>query len=905
MNANILLTVITSHKPKTLTKLYSLDSAGNLNKPTPAGQIVEGEVQRVSIHNALDFADLLMTLQHNQALMYGVARPEWSKLMSQKIFEAQGKPANVLTRTKANFAWPNDSGVLMLDYDPLDGQPALNRLQFIQAIINVVPELEKSAYVWWCSSSSLLYHDQEQLQGIRGQRLYILVQDAKDIERAGTVLFKRLWLAGHGFYAISRAGTALERTIIDASVWQTNRLDFASGAKCIPPLEQRRGEPFTHEGILLDTTAALPNLTPAQEADYQAVKISALEIVQHDLIEIRNNYIQNEAKKLTTLAGLNATPQTLEHACETIERAVTSNVLTGDFNITLINGQKITISEVLDNPSIYHAQQTLDPLEPEYGGYRFVGKLFLIGSRPTLHSFAHGGATYRLIRQVQRIEHVSGTTSRTTDEALELLRTLPEFFDLGDSIVLVDTGKVHVLDQHSLAYWLGSIAQFYEQRRSHNDSLREVNIDPRPQVTRQLLSLRKMRRLKPLKAVITAPVLLPSDFRILSSLGYDEKSQLYLDMSDIPPAIATLKNADEIENAYQTLMLPFSEFSVVTALDRGVLLAVVLTAIQRPALNTAPAVGIDAPVQGTGKTYLALCLAALATGKICSIMPPLDHRQDEETRKRIASALAAGERTFIWDNILNDFNSPSLAALLTSETFSDRTLGKTEKPEYPNRMFVLLTGNNLRFAGDMPRRVLNLRLDARLENPATRKFNNKPLQFILHNRQKLVQAGLSLIHAYLQSSEFAAGGAVPNESTASFDEWDQCIRQTVAWLAIHHKHLELADPGEAIKEASSHDPELEVLSQTLETIHSYIGDDWFEARKLVALIDGPESLKKNNMLKELLHELAPGANLSSHSIGRILSRRADRIANGYHLRKRQNKARTLFQISKQNALKTV
>lgn len=899
------VTMVTSHIPSTLAKLYSLDSVGNLGKPKPAGQIVEGDVQRFSICNAQELADLLMTLQHNQALIYGVTGPERSKLMSQKSFEAAGKPANVLTRTKEDFAWANGPGVLMVDYDPLDGQPALNRFQFIQAITDVVPDLTKSAYVWWCSSSSLLYHDREQLQGIRGQRLYILVEDAQDIERAGAVFFKRLWLAGHGFYAISRAGTALERTIIDSSVWQANRLDFASGAKCIPPLKQRRGDPLPHDGILLDTTTALPDPTPAQEADYHAVKISALEMVQPDLVKIRNNYVQNEAKKLITLAGLNATPQALEHACATVERAVTNNVLTGDFNITLKDGQKVTISEVLDNPSIYHAQLTLDPLEPEYDGYRFVGKLFLIGSRPTLFSFAHGGATYRLIRQVQRIEHVRGTTSRTTDEALELLRNLPEFFDLGDSIVLVDTGTVHVLDQHSLAYWMGSIAQFYEQRKNQNDTFKEVNIDPRPQTIRQLLSLRKMRRLKSLKAVITAPVLLPSDCRILSNLGYDEKSQLYLDMPDIPPATATLKSFNEIQNAYQTLMLPFAEFSPATPLDRGVLLAAILTAIQRPALNTAPAIGVDAPVQGTGKTFLALCLAALATGKICSIMPPLDHRQDEETRKRISSALAAGERTFIWDNILNDFNSPSLAALLTSETFSDRTLGRTEKPEYPNRMFVLLTGNNLRFANDMPRRVLKLRLDARLENPATRKFNNNPLQFILHNRQKLVQAGLSLIHAYLQSSEFAAGGAVPDESTASFEEWDQCIRQAVAWLAIHHKHLELVDPGEAIKEASSHDPELEVLSQTLEIIHSYIGDDWFEARKLVPLIDGPEPLKKNNMLKELLHELAPGANLSAHSIGRILSRRTDRIANGYNLRKHQNKARTLFQVSKQNALKTV
>ena len=179
----------------------------------------------------------------------------------------------------------------MVDYDPLDGQPALNRFQFIQAITDVVPELTKSAYVWWCSSSSLLYHDREQMQGIRGQRLYILVENAQDIERAGAVLFKRLWLAGLGFYAISRAGTALERTIIDASVWQTNRLDFASGAKCIPPLKQRRGEPCTHDGALLDTTAALPNLTPKEEADYQAVKISALEMVQPDVVKIRNNYV--------------------------------------------------------------------------------------------------------------------------------------------------------------------------------------------------------------------------------------------------------------------------------------------------------------------------------------------------------------------------------------------------------------------------------------------------------------------------------------------------------------------------------------------------------------------------------------------------------------------------------------
>ena len=895
MSTTISFTVVTSHIPATLAKQYSLDSTGNLSKPSPAGQIVAGEIQRVSIRNVQEFADLLMTLQHNQALVYGVTEPGQAKLMCKKTFEAADYPTGVLTRTKDCFAWPNGSGVLMLDYDPQDGQPALNRLQFIQAITNIVPELAKSAYVWWCSSSSLLYHHQEQLQGIRGQRLYILVQDAQDIERAGAVLFQRLWLAGHGFYAISRAGTALERTIIDASVWQTNRLDFASGAKCIPPLKQRRGEPLPHEGILLDTVAALPNLTPEQLADYQAEKASAMELVKNDLMAIRDNYIQSESKKL---AGVDPKVQTLEDAHATITRAVNGGVLSGDFCITLSNGQKVSVGKILENPSVYHNQLTLDPLEPEYDDYKIVGKLFLTGSRPNLHSFAHGGSTYRLIRQAERIEHIKGNTSRTTDETLNLLRDLPDIFDLGDSIAIVNTGTVHLLDQNSLSYWLGSIAQFYRRQNNHNEKTQERSIDPPSQTIKQVLSLRKLRNLKPLKTVITAPVILPSDGRILSCLGYDAQSELFLDMPDAPPSIATLHSTSDLKLTYETLMQPFKDFPVASPLDRGTLLASILTAIQRPALNTAPAIGIDAPIQGSGKTFLALCLAALATGKTCSITPPLDPGQDQEARKRLFSLIATGELILIWDNILGDFDSPALASMLTSKTFSDRILGKTEISEFPNKMLVFLTGNNLHLTKDMARRAIVCRLDCKLENPATRKFEKDPLLYILHNRQKLVQSGLALILAYLKSEEFATGGAVPDESTASFEQWDKTVRQVVAWLALHHNFTDLADPAESIKSAVNHDPERELLAQILEALYKQVGDDWFEARILATYIDSSEQPSKNNGLKELFREIAPNSNLGARSIGRILTQRVGRIAGGFCLEATKSSSRTFFRISK-------
>ena len=895
MTANILLTVVTSHRPSTLAKQYSLDSASSLSKPTPAGQVIEGEVQRVTIDSAQSFADLLITLQHDQALIYGVTALKQAKLMSKKKFEAADKPSHALTRTKDFFTWSSGPGVLMLDYDPQDGQPALNRTQLIQAITEVLPELTKSAYIWWCSSSSFLYHDQEQLQGIRGQRLYILVQDAKDIERAGLILFKRLWLAGHGFYAISRAGNALKRSIIDAYVWQPNRLDFASGAQCRPPLEQRRGEPLTHNGMLLDTVTALPNLTPGQLADYQAVSISAMELVKNNLVAVRDNYILSEAKKL---AGVDPTTQTLEDAHATITRAVNGGVLSGDFCVTLNNKQRVSVGKILEHLSVYHGQLTLDPLEPEYNGYKTVGKLFLTGSRPTLHSFARGGTTYRLIRQAERIEHIKGNTSRTTDESLDLLRNLPDIFDLGDSIAIVDTGIVQLLDQSSLAYWLGCIAQYYRSQKDNNGNTQERNIDPPSQTIRQILSLRTIRNLKPLKAVITAPVILPCDSRIISCLGYDAKSELFLDMPDVPQPIETLISTHDIRRCYEALMEPFEDFPVASPLDRGALLASILTAIQRPALNTAPAIGINAPVQGSGKTFLALCLAALATGKTCSITPPLDHAHDQEARKRLFSLIASGELVMIWDNISGDFDSPALAALLTSEKFSDRVLGKTEISEYPNKILVFLTGNNLYLTKDMTRRAIVCRLDSKLENPATRKFEKDPLTFILNNRQKLVQSGLALILAYLQSEEFASGGAVPNESTASFEQWDKTVRQVVAWLALHRNFTDLADPAESIKSAVAHDPEQELLAQTLESIYKKIGDNWFEARTLVEHMNNTEKPLKNNELKDLLRELTPNSNLTARSVGRILSQRVGRIADGFCLDARKSRSRTFFRISR-------
>ncbi|HSG58351.1 MAG TPA: hypothetical protein VLA06_02385, partial [Woeseiaceae bacterium] len=113
-------------------------------------------------------------------------------------------------------------------------------------------------------SASSHIHDRatgDDLTGLRGQRLYMLVAEAGDIPRAGAALVDRLWAAGLGRIVASAAGSALERCPVDASVWQPERLDFAAGAVCGPGLAQRRGVPRLIPGgvEVVDTRSVLPD----------------------------------------------------------------------------------------------------------------------------------------------------------------------------------------------------------------------------------------------------------------------------------------------------------------------------------------------------------------------------------------------------------------------------------------------------------------------------------------------------------------------------------------------------------------------------------------------------------------------------------------------------------------------
>jgi len=223
------LSIITAIKPTRLSKGFSLGAGGDLLKQA-GGHLSQGKVEIRELSTLADLGAILQSLTPAQALVYGAPKNTATKVMTRKAFTDSGKPHGAATRTNDAFAWPQGAGVMMLDYDPAANDDPLDRNSLVQAIRKAAPGLVDAGLLWWPSASSCIWQGEKELRGVKGQRLYMLVQDAADIPRAGQVLVDRLWLAGHGHIEISKSGAMLERTLVDASVWQQSRLDFAGGA---------------------------------------------------------------------------------------------------------------------------------------------------------------------------------------------------------------------------------------------------------------------------------------------------------------------------------------------------------------------------------------------------------------------------------------------------------------------------------------------------------------------------------------------------------------------------------------------------------------------------------------------------------------------------------------------------
>lgn len=882
-------TLITATKPSTVTKEFSLNADKSLDKKTTA-HVSAGRMEVVEFYDLKGFSEVLVNLKTNQCLTYGIPPHSPVQLVTENAWIQAGRPKDKLPRTIDAMNWPSGRGILMLDYDaPKNGDTPFTREEIFNVLNNSTASISDIDILWWPSTSSCIWSGNEELSGVKGQRLYIMVDDAQDIPRMGRALNTKLWAQGYGHIEISKSGTLLVRDMFDSAVWQTNRIDFAAGAKCHEGLEQKRGEPLLIEGMFdkYARKADVPDPTKEEVAKAEILISASKAALAVEAANVRSLWIQ---ERIDGIVERNPT-LSVDKAGVIARRAVERHELMGDWIVTICDGdktQEVSVLHLLDHPDKYHGMLTLDPIEPEYDGGRPVGKLFLIGARPRIHSFAHGGASFKLSRQPARIEVLKGNERETTDALLVVLRRAPDVFDFGAELVIIgDDGVLFPQNEHGLRYQAGGMTQFWHFQTSRTGEVSEVLDNPPAGVCKSVLALQGNRRLKKLNAVITAPTLRPNG-TVLSMPGFDEATGLLFDADQPPQMVPDNPSKEQAAEALDQVWSVFEEFPFVTAVDRAVHLCAILTAAVRSALPTAPAFAYDAPVQASGKTLLGKCVGAIATGGVPDIWPHTSGRDDEEVRKRLFTALRTGAKAVLWDNVVGTFDSAAMASFLTSAQFRDRVLGKSESSSVPNKALLLMTGNNLTLAGDMARRVLVSRIDPETDRPFARSFKVDPLAVCIAERQKMIAAALTLIRFYLSSGVERPGAG----RMASFEEWDDWVRQTVIYVDQVLAPGKFGDVMDQIEQNQASDPEQESLGALLTAWHGHFKNRWVKSKEVSDVCkkhsrysdfsceENDPVVANEKALADALDDYRVGTKeLNPKSIGKILKFRKDRIVS--------------------------
>jgi hypothetical protein len=230
--------------------------------------------------------------------------------------------------------------------------------------------------------------------------------------------------------------------------------------------------------------------------------------------------------------------------------------------------------------------------------------------------------------------------------------------------------------------------------------------------------------------------------------------------------------------AIKTLLAPFWKYKFADQkLGRVLVITMILTAIERPFIRTAPMFAINGSMAGTGKGKLIRAVALLAFGTTPRFMNYGFNA--EEFDKRIASMINTPAPCLVIDNangkqISNDI----LEAVISEGEVDIRILGQTGSTHIENRSLIAATGNNLELSSDMTRRAIKIELEPRSPTPEMEVYEFAPEEYVAQHRDELLTAAFTIMRRFRQE----VMPKTANTSAGSFPEWERRVRNLVMWL---------------------------------------------------------------------------------------------------------------------------
>lgn len=370
----------------------------------------------------------------------------------------------------------------------------------------------------------------------------------------------------------------------------------------------------------------------------------------------------------------------------------------------------------------------------------------------------------------------------------------PHLFRHGTEIARVrkieeeDSTAIEILDAKGLRAYVSFLAPFYEPKGE--DAVRNVAA---PIDVIEHLYIRPDLPLPYLSNVVRIPTFSP-DGALIQTAGYNRAGMVYYapPLGLTIPHVSRNVSATELAEAKYLLIcevladFPFDGLSRREIVDRASgkadlpppsslmnAIGLLLQPFCHPMIaGPAPGTLVTKPAPATGASLLVSAIQQILSGAT-SVRPPMA-RDEAERRKALFTAIKSGAPLLFYDNVTGDIDSPTLASLLTSTTFTDRELGRSAERSLPVNSAVVFTGNNPSFSTELQRRLSLIRLDARTSKPGDRQdFRHRDLMgWVAKNRGQLVWSCLTLIRNWVNR-----GCPAPNHApvVASYEEWTRVI----------------------------------------------------------------------------------------------------------------------------------
>lgn len=391
-----------------------------------------------------------------------------------------------------------------------------------------------------------------------------------------------------------------------------------------------------------------------------------------------------------------------------------------------------------------------------------------------------------------------------TTQALDALRAanarIPTLFERAGQLCRVqldESGRprIELLDADRMRSRLARVADWLAFDRRTGE---HKHVSPSADVAADLLVVGTWG-LAPLTGISELPPL-RADGSIGAAAGYDPDTSLYYAPAAgfTPPRIPLEPAPAEVRAATAALLDVIADFPFVDQASRAAAVAAIITPILRPTIaGNVPIFLFDKPKAGTGASLLADVVAMITSGRPAAMQAIAD--DEVEFDKRILASLADGSPLLVFDNADAPLQSGALSRLVTAATYRGRILGHSRMVEYPQRATVLVTGNNIKLRGDIARRSIWCRLDARLARPWERAGWRHPqlLAWVREHRAGLVAAALTLARAWIIAGR--PDGSV--KPLGSFEAWTRTLGGILAgagidgFLANLRELYEQADAG--------------------------------------------------------------------------------------------------------------